>query len=334
MLSWAVVGAVVAVGTVAAVDPFGSAGQPEPEARSPQTVVSGPDVPPPGALQGTLVLVGGEACSVRVLELSDLSLGPPGLSTACRLWAAPRGDLVAVALRPERAGAADLGLVDVQPDRVRLVARRGRLASAPSWSPDGSRVAWCGERGTVVLNVPAGQAVTRAGCYPSFAPDGTLRTRDREGTGRADRVLGVAIGPDGTLIRAVLKAEQGFPQGALELSRRGVSVARIELGRLYTPASWFHGLRVEVSPSGAEAALVFPGTLARPVADDLAAFVDLAGRAELEELEAQPFSGLAWSPDGAWLALATGGEIQIYGPDRTTPVYVLPVSARAVAWRR
>jgi hypothetical protein len=40
-----------------------------------------------------------------------------------------------------------------------------------------------------------------------------------------------------------------------------------------------------------------------------------------------------WSPDGAWLALVSGEEIVVSGPVRDEPVFRLPVSARAIAWR-
>ena len=35
--------------------------------------------------------------------------------------------------------------------------------------------------------------------------------------------------------------------------------------------------------------------------------------------------GFAWSPDGDWLAVSTGVEIRILGPEREEPAYVLPV---------
>jgi hypothetical protein len=303
------------------------------DTRTRPSSVAGPDVPPPDSLPGTLVFAEGARCRLRTLHLADLALGPPGPATACRLWAAPRGSLVATALRPKQRGLDGLGLVDLGSSRPRLVARPGRLASAPSWSPDGSLLAWCDERGTVVLSVASGTSRNLYGCYPVFAPDGTLRLRPRRGERESPGVLGLGIAADGTVVRAVVRAASGFPaDGALEIERRGAAAGRVELGRLYTPASWFHGLRIEVSPRSDEAALLFPETLTRPVGDDLAAFVDLAGEVEVEGLTALPFAGLAWSPDGAWLALSTGRKVLIYGPDRTTPVYVLPVEARSLAW--
>ena len=41
----------------------------------------------------------------------------------------------------------------------------------------------------------------------------------------------------------------------------------------------------------------------------------------------------AWSPDGAWLAVATGEQIVIYGSVRSDPIYVLPIGATTITWR-
>ena len=42
--------------------------------------------------------------------------------------------------------------------------------------------------------------------------------------------------------------------------------------------------------------------------------------------------GLAWSPDGVWLALAGADQILIYGAERSDYVYALPLAAGALAW--
>ena len=43
--------------------------------------------------------------------------------------------------------------------------------------------------------------------------------------------------------------------------------------------------------------------------------------------------GFAWSPDGTWFALSTGDEIELFGPGRSEPKYVLPLGAASLAWR-
>ena len=43
--------------------------------------------------------------------------------------------------------------------------------------------------------------------------------------------------------------------------------------------------------------------------------------------------GFAWSPDGAWFALAAADGVRIAGAERSQPAYVLPVAATTIAWR-
>ena len=78
----------------------------------------------------------------------------------------------------------------------------------------------------------------------------------------------------------------------------------------YLPAAGFFGLRIDAAPDLSEAALVFPESLGRVAFEELAALVRFpAGR------PAPGFAGggLAWSPDGAWLALASADGIRIFG---------------------
>ena len=46
-----------------------------------------------------------------------------------------------------------------------------------------------------------------------------------------------------------------------------------------------------------------------------------------------PSGGVAFSPDGAWVAFSTGGEVLVFAGGATEPVYTLPIAAGAVAWR-
>jgi hypothetical protein len=59
-------------------------------------------------------------------------------------------------------------------------------------------------------------------------------------------------------------------------------------------------------------------------------FVDLRLRRPTVELPSQ--RGFSWSPDGAWLAVATGDEIVIYSRESTEIVYRLAVPAWSVNW--
>ena len=41
-----------------------------------------------------------------------------------------------------------------------------------------------------------------------------------------------------------------------------------------------------------------------------------------------------WSPDGRWLAVATAGGVDVYGPSRDEePTYQLPLVTPSLAWR-
>jgi hypothetical protein len=123
---------------------------------------------------------------------------------------------------------------------------------------------------------------------------------------------------DGLLAVAV-RTEEGGGRAALELWRGRRLLRSIPLPRVAAV------LRLELDPSGREAALLLPGP--RPHA----AVWDAGSGAPL--LRPVPATGLAWSPDGAWLAIASGGRILVAGADRSSPAYVLPLAARDVAWR-
>jgi hypothetical protein len=119
----------------------------------------------------------------------------------------------------------------------------------------------------------------------------------------------------------------GFvPRVVLELWRGGVLEQSVSLrGLAYPFGDIRFGEVLQFSPGGRELAvgaqgvgvplmLLDSGTLEpvlRPVVQD----------------------GFAWSPDGAWFALARQGKIQVAGAVRSTPAYVLPIGAATLAWQ-
>jgi hypothetical protein len=199
-----------------------------------------------------------------------------------------------------------------------------------------------------------------AGCHPVYLADGSLVTRgsadgslvilangsvqlDREDIAAAfpptvdaagqPHVFGAAGAQDGSLLLAASWATSGGPRLA-RLGRwaNGRLESAVPIPASYSSAVGAHGLTIEVDARSTEAALVYPERLSRPMAERLEALVELrSGRVE-PRLEAASYIGVAWSPDGAWLALTTGREVEIYGLDRSAPTYVLPVRARAIAW--
>lgn len=352
--TWFILGAVALVAVAAAMDALRrSPSSPVVAAADDADRLEGRLVPQPGALSGTLVFTSLAGCRPQTLSLETLAMPPPGPSLDCGLWVSPRGDLAVVALAPalglrgSRVALLRLG------GRPELLQSLGVMRGEPSWSPDGRRLAWCTEAGdTVVLTVETGARAEVAGCHPRIAPDGSVLTRralplapdllrDGEPLLGEDQLAEAfpadAEGPldlvgydaraDGLLAVVVVRFESGRrPRRMLELWGPSRLTATVQLPELSLPAGYGRlGERVEFGPTGQEVAVAFPGTGRQMIVVDL--------RTRMLALEPTSQHGFAWSPDGRWLALSTGEEIRVLGPERGDPVYVLPVGAAAIAWR-
>ncbi len=353
-----VVGAVAALGVAALVDTIrgGEAEAADPgataaEESSTAQTLTGPDVPPAGSLPGQLVVAEADGCRVRVLRFADAALGSSGEETLCRVWVAPKGGLAVVpTARGERADVRRIELVrlDDPPESVReLGAARGEVA----WSPDGSRLAWCAAGGfSIVHELGSGKQERIRGCHPRFTTGGSVITRpDRPLTAELwldgepllsadDFAQGFESGPSRPLdllefdvsssgVIAATVAKQLAPSGTqltLQLWRDGQLDASIGLPRLPGPGNTLFGGFLRFGPTGNELAIGYT-----PGAGELS-LVDLELGRVLVRSIAQ--SALAWSPDGAWLALAVDDEIRVYGAVRDEPSYVLPLSAVSLAW--
>jgi WD40-like Beta Propeller Repeat len=354
-LTWVVLGAVTVIAAAAVADalrrdPAPSASVRPPEESGPLT---GGELPEPGVLPGTLVFTSLSGCRPQALSLETLTLGTQGPSLECELWVSPRADVAVVSLAPalglrgSRVALLDLG----RPPR--LLEPLGVVRGEPSWSTDGERLAWCTPRGeTVVLVRATGDVARFEGCRPRIAPDGSVLTRPAsplattllrdgevlleaddlargfpaDGDGPLD-LVGYDARPDGLLAVVAVRFESGRrPRRLLQLWRGRELEAVVPLPDLGLPAGYGRlGEHVEFAPKGPEIAVAFPGAGKPMVVVDL----------ETRTLAVEPTSqhGFAWSPDGTWLALSTGEEIRILGPDRDEPAYVLPVGAAAIAWR-
>lgn len=347
------VGLVVAVGVAALVDGLGgSTGEDAAETTQARgsggDALSGPDVPPPGALPGVLAVVEAEGCHVRTIAFESVSLGDPGPATTCRAWVSPNGELAVVPLvGEERSGIRELALVRLG-EKPEIERRLGTGRGEAAWSRDGGKVAWCTEAGdTMVLELGRNEEARVAGCFPRFAADGSVVTRPlatsmlelrRDGEvilDRDDIFAGLRQGGSVTLaahdvasngllaVTAVLAAPME-PQPVLQLWRDGTLEASIALPPLRGRQGALFGSYLAFSPSGRELAIGFtpgPGEIS---------VVDLElQRLVLSSVERR---ALAWSPDGAWLALAVGDEVQIFGELRDTPIYRLPISVLSLGW--
>ena len=305
--------------------------------------------PAAGALPGRLVVLDTGTCRPRVLDLATLELGPPGPLTACRAWFGPGGRYGAAAL-PEREG---IWLLDIA---AGTVGRQLSTSAEPVvFADDGAVLAQCGDDGrTIVVELAGGPGRLLTGCRPAFAPDGSVLTRPdarlptsllrdgREILGFSQLERGLPPSPDGAVavigydegedgLLAVLVARfpgrsqaQDYapsvqPRLTLELWRRGMLDRAHRIGGV----TWGFGSRVELSPSGRYALVTSSGP-------GLLVSADLR-REGAPELRQRQF-GVAWSPDGAWLAVATADRIEIRTGATLELAYELPLSVRALAW--
>lgn len=353
LLTGLVVLAVAAIGIAATVDavrggrgassadpPAGVSG----EDGVTQERLAGPDLPSPGALAGMLVFADrAEGCRLATLSFATLRFVPTALDTDCTVWASSLGRLAVVS----PSGAEQpLSLVRVRP-KAEALDGLGEVLGDPTWAPDGSRLAWCGggegKIYSVVVATPAeSKRESLPGCSPRFAADGSLLMRSITGTeiwsesgvelgeqeilsglagpdGQPD-VLGFDRSPDGTL--AVAAAIRGAPDTTrLELWENGslaVSVPVVGAAGI--------GELLRFSPDGSVFAIgPRPDRVGGPVT-----FVDL--RLRRSTLDVVASGGFAWSPDGAWLAVAGDEEIAIYSRDSDEPVYRLPLAVRGLNW--
>jgi hypothetical protein len=142
-------------------------------------------------------------------------------------------------------------------------------------------------------------------------------------------VIGYDEGEDGLLAVLVARfpgrsqgedyAPSVQPRLTLELWRRGMLERALRIGGV---TSGF-GSRVELGPSDRYALVTSSGHGLLVVAD--------LRRPGTPELRQRQF-GVAWSPDGAWLAVATADRIEIRTGATLELAYELPLSVRALAW--
>jgi hypothetical protein len=315
-----------------------------------------PARPERGVLAGTLYVATLGGCLLEAIDLARFEVVGSGPATKCTLSVSPDGTRAVVAVGPVRGSlgrSRAIWLADLE-DGIRLVRRLGvARRGAASWSPDGTRLAWCRDDGrTAVLTLRSGIRRTVVGCGPVFAADGSILTRPDEplapfvlqdGAVLLNRddlargfppgppgpldVLGYAARRDGMLAVAVVQFRSGRqPAPVLQFWRGDRFVRAVALPPLGSPAGRGRfGERVEFSPDGREVLIAFPGFGVRFTVMDAASGAILVGPTSQH--------GVTWSPDATWFALSTAEEVLLYPRGRAAPAYALPVGASALAWR-
>jgi hypothetical protein len=362
-----VVGAVLVIGAVAAVDalrggssPAAAQGGAVAAAQANNDRLRGPNVPTPGALPGMLVVAESADCRLRTLPLSTVVVSDAGPRTGCEVWASPAGGW-AVATASRGAGPRaprELSLVRLGEEIERIDHDLEPALGPVAWSPDGARAAWCVAQGeTVVLDVGQLNEHRVPGCAPAFGGDGAVFTvpadpldarilRNGEtflgtdalaggveqaldsgvDTGPATpvQVAALAVGPDDRVAVSVLVFEDLGSVMVLEVWDRGALQASFRLPTLYGLGSSRLGQFLRFSPNGNELAVGY-----RPFRERVS-IVDL--RLADVTLQAVDQQGIAWSPDGSWLAIAARSRVDVFGETRGEPVYSLPLETAAIAW--
>jgi hypothetical protein len=165
------------------------------------------------------------------------------------------------------------------------------------------------------------------------AADGDLLVLGRQGEGVAGQSLVAGSGGGGLDVLPergpgpfAVRVQPGQPKLVLELWRGAELAEAVSLrGMAYPFANLGFGEVVRFSPRGDELALGSYGVGAPLLLLDVARLEPVL-RPTIQR-------GFAWSPDGAWFALASAAEVRIAGALRSEATFVLPLEAATLAWR-
>jgi hypothetical protein len=334
LLTLLVIGAVVLIGGFAAADAI--RGNPGPKAASPPTIsvqtspsrLPGPqpqpEAPsdwPQGLLRGTLTFTDAKTCAVRAIGLAGGRERPVArFAGDCSLWAPPVGTRLAYGLGSSSLdGLHPFRIADLGNPRVELGGYRA-LFGVVIWSADGQRVAWCGRNRTGFDLEIGGPSRRLPRCPVAYAPDDEVAYAVGNEVLVEDRVVyrapgGVTyahFGDDGSLVVIV---------DGNRIERIGSDGRRIFASAL---APEVEGQTPVVRADNCGA--LFPSTKG---------FVQLLDLGCPPGLPNREFPGTkaAWSPDGAWVALAQGNHIgfeRVVGSRRAVS---WPAGAAQMVWR-
>ena len=321
MLTWLLVGAVVALGAAAGVDALqgGDSTRTEPGAAAPKpTSTTGPASPEAAVVaalreagvSGTLEYADAD-CDTHAVSLPDLTARPSGVGAGCSF--ADRSN--------ETAGY----VVECSGRRVSIddphqaPYAQVRADCPPAWKPDGTPTLL--RDGEVVEPHPCSdRGISPMRCSRALLASDDL-LRELHGAGwsgfrfAVEEVAWLSDSRAAAIVRARSRDDRGELLAVFD-GRRLVTAptaAYEDLGALrLSPSGSF--VSAQIADPGGVVVVDRDGALVRPLV--------------------RHGSALAWSPDERWIAEATEEGIYVFPADVGTPrVYVLPFVARDLIWR-
>jgi hypothetical protein len=275
-------------------------------------------MPPVRGAPGSIVLTQVGECPVREF---DVAIGDelPNVvpRSTCELWAAPVTAKVAVGIGPARGDSVPFRFVDLAHPQRNLGGFRARFGFL-TWSPDGQRAAWCGDRGAGFDLELGGPARRLPECPAAYTSENEIAYAV------GDRVV---VGE-----RTIVRASGGVTfvrfgnDGSVAVVVEGRRIERYESRRLVGAADLSGALEGRTP-------VFSPDTCAAAVRDgDRMRVFDLG----CSGIGSRSFPGAAaaWSPDGLWLAVSGPSGIRFYNPVDRGEVARWPIAAAQLAWRR
>ena len=322
ILTWLLLGAVVALGAAASIDALRGGEAPRAERRSTTSSraesTTGP-ASPEAALAAALreAGIGGvlefvdEDCDTHAVSLPDLTARPSGVGGACSF-------AVTANAATDYAVECSGGRVSID-DPQQAPYAQVRADCAPAWKPDGTPTLL--RDGEVVEPHPCPDR----GIVPMRSRRALLSgddlVRELRGAGwkgfrfAVEELLWLSDSRAAAIVRARSRDDRGELL-VVFVSRRLVTA----------PTAAYEDLAaLRLSPSG--------GFVAAQIADPGGVVVVDRDGAPVRPL-VRHGSALAWSPDEHWIAEATEDGVYVFPADGGTPrVYVLPIVARDLVWR-